>query len=326
MRPKRLEFGRYRPLLLVGTLIAVGAVLPADARAGESVRLRFDWPDDLSGRVVITQSSVSERGDDPATELETRGTARFSVSPVGEDLVIAFEGAAFESVTNTTTGLNRQLSELFTPITTALPDYRVDGDGRFVGLEQPAAFLQSVLSAIEPIAATIPPEELEILRPTIKQAASRGEFERMAQDRWQRMVSRWVGRELRADTPIVESEQMTLPMVGGGLVPAETSFCLAGHVPCGPSGPDGCVELEMRTIAEGPAAVAAYTRLLQRDGGYATAHAFHYDVTIRTISDPDTLVPYQRRTDWTLAFELDSYPGTVSVRQSGSHAITYDYD
>ena len=67
-------------------------------------------------------------------------------------------------------------------------------------------------------------------------------------------MGRWVGREVRTGKPTFTRRHLNLPYDDetGGRVPSRVSFALIGRSACGDSGPQDCVELEYRTLADGP--------------------------------------------------------------------------
>lgn len=315
-----------RLLLLACAILAAGALAPADAMAEDSVALRFAWPDTLTGRATFTQRHESEQGDGTATQWEAHGSNRFSVSPVDDDLVVVFDDTRFDVVLNTNTGLSRQIAEVFAQINRRPPDFRVNRAGHFVGLERPDDFLQTVRSAVEPIIAAIDPGDLESLAPTIKRALSRNEFGRASVNQWNDIVGRWAGLEIDRDQPIVRNETMDVQFTDGGLVPVRVTYRLLGQAPCGVSDAADCVELEARTVAEGLVALRAYASILRRDGSQTVVNGYRFEATTRVVSNPDTLMPFRRHTDWMSSLELEGYEDPISIRQSGTLSITYEYD
>ncbi len=318
---------RLFPHLPIAIAMALAAATSTrGAAADDSVALRFAWPDDLTGRATYTQHHESEQDAGTATVLEAHGSNRFSVSPVDDDLVVVFDDTSFDVVLDTSTGLSRQIAEVFAQINRRPPDFRVNRAGRFVGLERSDDFLQTVRAAVEPITAAIGPDDLESLAPTIKRALSRGEFARTSANQWRDLVGRWAGMEIETNRAIVEQETMHVPFTGGGQIPVRATYRFLGHVPCGESGGAVCVELELRTVAEGPAALLAYVSILRRNDSQTVVNRYRFESTTRVISDPDTLIPYRRHTDWMSSLELDGYEDPISIRQSGTLSITYEYD
>lgn len=305
------------------------SALATDAIADDAVTLRFDRPQDLAGRVAFTMSNASQSGTAAPTETETHGHARFSmtgaVGPAG-DLIMAFEDSDYEIVRNTATGEEGRLAGFFAPIAMSPPDYRVGRDGGYLRLDRPDAFLQSIASAVDPVIADIAPEYLDALRPTIEIALSREEHESLARNRWRDEVGRWIDRTVETGKPAVEDEMIELPYTGGGQVPARQSYRLIGRVPCGDGGRPVCVDLELRTVADGPSAIAGYAAILRRLDSSTQVRAFQLQSVTRLVSDPRTLVLFQRRTEWSSLIELDSYPEAIVIQQSGAYTATYDYD
>ena len=212
------------------------------------------------------------------------------------------------------------------PLSLQRADYRVSRAGDFLGLDDPRSFMQSMRSAIDARINTIPEDLLVHVRPTMELTLSQANFRSVMESGWRSEVGRWIDKSLQHGQPLIVEEMQDLPVFGDAEAPAQVSYRFIGHAPCG-NGDDGCVELEVRAVIDGPEAIQA-SQLAMRISGNTRLDVTRYrtETTGRVITDPDTLVPYQSHLEWRHTTELTSEFETISIRESGVLATTYIYD
>ena len=323
-----------RPLLnlfIVGFFSALCVPSAPGMASDDSQRLTFAWPDGLSGHVNYTLRQVSSSVPDTDTVWEGGGTARFATSRDGSATVIAYSDQDFELTANQGSDDIELINEILTPAILRWPGIRIGSQGQYLGLDRPAEFLAAIKAGIDAQMDRLTAEQTESMRMATDQSSSAQQIEYMARTRWEQAVGRWVGREVRTGKPTFTDDTLNLPYDDetGGRVPSRVSFALIGRSACGDSGPQDCVELEYRTLADGPAATAAYDRLL--GGGEPGEDSpgivdFRLSMTSRVVTDPQTLIPYSVRSEWDQSIALALYGDPVVLRQSGESTIIFAYD
>jgi len=114
---------------------------------------------------------------------------------------------------------------------------------------------------------------------------------------WNLYVGAWLGAELdRGDLYEIRYEQ-PVPMFGNAAIPMRTTFLFAGRAACH-DGDEGqsCVILEMESFVDSERLAAALEDFLSQfpaDGQTPTVEALRQDVSVRLITEPDTLLPHR---------------------------------
>lgn len=323
---------RPLPKISIAGLLSVLCLISGPGIASDdSQRLTFAWPDGLSGRVSYALRQVSSSQYNTDTVWEGGGTARFAISRDGSAAVIAYSDQDFGLTANQGSEDIELINEILTPAILRWPGVRIGSQGQFLGLDRPAEFLAAIEAGIDAQMDRLTAEQTESTRRATEQSSSAQQIEYMARTRWEQAVGRWVGREVRTGKPTFTDDTLNLPYDDDTdeRVPSRVSFALIGRISCGDTGPRDCVELEFRTLADGPAATAAYDRLLGgREPGEDPPGVvdFRLSMTSRVVTDPQTLIPYSVRSEWDQSIALALYGDPVILRQSGESTISYAYD
>ena len=316
---------------IVGLLSALCLSSGPGMASDDSERLTFAWPDGLSGRVSFALRQVGSSESVADTVWEGGGAARFAVSRDGSATVVTYSDEEFELVANQGSEDTEFINEILAPAILRWPGVRIGAQGQFLGLDQRAEFLAAINDGIDAHMERLTPEQADPLRMAVEQSSNALQIEYMARTRWEQAVGRWVGREVRTGKPNFTDDTLNLPFDDetGGEVPSRVSYALVGRRACGDAGPQGCVELEFRTLVDGPAATAAYDRLFsgREPGGDSPGIVdFRLSVTTRVVTDPQTLIPYSVQSAWDQSMALALYGDPIVLRQSGESTITYIYD
>lgn len=315
-----------RPIRRLAAPLLGLALLAADAAADDAVTLRFAWPDDLGGVATFTFRLESQQDDGPKQILEASGAMRLSTSAVAGDLILDIEDRSVVIDSHSADDASRQLAAVITPLSLRRPDTRVSRSGDFLGLHDAEAFMAEVRSGIDAGTATMSPELLAVARPSIIISLSQQQFSSVAARAWDQEVGRWIDRTLQPGSPVITDEMLDFPGPGGGRVPARVSHRLLGQVPCG-TGAGSCVELEVRTVFDGPELTAAYRQALLAQGAAGIdVSAYRFEIASRLITDPETLVPYRNQVSWQNAIDVMSGSTTIAVRDAAEHTTIYNYD
>ena len=317
---------RLRCRSAFGIALMFGWLLPAAETAQDDITPRFAWPDDLSGRADFTLRHESLHNANPPATLEARGSVRFTVSPNADSLTVDFDETSVAIESHVASDDQMRVAGVLVPLSLHRADYRVSRAGDFLGLDDPRDFMDAMRTAIDAGIETIP-EELRVhVRPSIELTLSQENFRSVMERSWKSEVGRWIGRTLQPGRPSTADEMVDFPILGGGQVPAEVSYRFIGMAPCG-NGEDGCAELEVRAVIEGPEAIGAYEQALRVTGATGLQVAlYRTELTSWVTTDPDSLVPYESRLEWRQTTDLLSGADTISLRESGVLATTYTYD
>ncbi len=309
-----------------GIAFMLGLLLPASVSAQDSVTPRFAWPESLSGRADFTLRHESLHNDNPPASLEASGSVRFSVSAHADSLTVDFDETSVGIESHVASDDQMRIASVLVPLSLRRADYRVSRAGDFLGLDNPRDFMEAMRTAIDAGIETIP-EDLRVhVRPTIELTLSQENFRSIMERGWRSEVGRWIDRSLQRGQPSTVDEMMDFPILGGGQVPAQVTYRFIGQAACG-NGEEGCAELEVRAVIEGPEAIGAYEQALRISGASSLQVAlYRTELTSQVITDPESLVPYESRLEWRQTTELLSGSDTISVRESGALATTYTYD
>lgn len=278
-------------------LLAIAGVAPADRAEAtqDSVALRFAWPQELRGTVDYTSHRARE-ANGRSEEVAVSGRYDFVTSGVSDGLLIRFENVETE-VESDGAGLEAMVKQFMTRAASTPPSYVVGGDGQFHRIEDLDEFRGAVLDGLDQASADLPDQTRAQISQVMAGILTREQLEQSIVSDWNLYVGAWLDAELdHGDLYEVRYEQ-PVAMFGNAPIPMRTTFLFAGRTACDDGDDEqNCVILEMESFVDSERLAAALEDFLSQfpaDGQTPKVEALRQDVSVRLITEPDTLLPHR---------------------------------
>jgi len=277
--------------------ISFAAVAPSGpaAAAQETVSLSFAWPQDLRGSVDYTAYRARE-SNGRSDEVAISGRYDFVTSAVADGLLIRFENVETD-VKSDGAGVEAMVKSFMTKAASTPPSYVVGRDGQFRRIEDVDVFRNAVLGGLDDAFADLPEQTRAQISQVMAGILTREQMEAGIVSDWNMFVGAWLEAELdQGDLYELQYEQ-PVPMLGNASIPMRTTFLFAGRTACDENDAgQGCVILEMKSFVDSDRLSAALEAFLSRfpaDGDKPKVEALRQDMTVRLVTEPDTLLPHR---------------------------------
>lgn len=292
-------------------VLALAGLLPSCATSsgaggqegsGDSVSMRFAWPQGFTAQVTSTTSET--QGGKPPERMERR-------------YELKLEGAGEERKLITgrppVTGPGSVPAEVQPPPT---PVIVLGPAGELKRLEGTEQALAEMFKEAE--SQGISAAQRDKLAKLVGDA-----LEQSARDRWEELVGKWNGLTLKQGKVVERQDRMTMPFFGNS-VPTRERLVLKERVPCAEGAAEKrCVRLVLDSSLDPAGTERAGVELVQRMKQFMTANSgmpesaipemkvtkLQMDATFELIVEPDTLVPHRLRDTDTAFISVQSADG-----------------
>ncbi|WP_028988759.1 hypothetical protein RG903_01935 [Thermithiobacillus tepidarius DSM 3134] len=317
------------PLLLAASLHAHTA--PKD-----TVQLSYAWPAHLESQVDFVSRSSKITGKQEES-LAMTGSYRMRSVPVAEGLRIDFDEVRVD-IQNT--GMTAQKLDDFQrallKLTSVSPSYIVSPAGEYVrtdGLDSLHGRIRSYFDETVQNASggrELPPAARQVIEGLINSLFSKEQLEAMIAEDWNRSVGAWAGGELARGSVYRTNLTSRVPMLNNAAVPMRTSIRYLGRVPCHAADRAvGCVELEMRSLADSQKLAQAMGPFMARferlTGSQLTIKSMRVDYRARLVTEPGTLLPHRVESRKVSAMTMVQAGQAQTARQTDELQMTYRY-
>jgi len=289
--------GFLRSAFLALAFLAFAGGIPSGraTAAQETVNLNFAWPQDLRGSVDYTAHRARE-SNGQSDQVAISGRYDFVTSPVADGLLIRFENVETD-VESDGAGLESMVKTFMTKAASTPPSYVVGRDGQFRRIEDLDAFRDAVLGGLDEAFADLPEQTRTQISQVMAGVLTREQMEVAIVSDWNMFVGAWLDAELdEGDLYELQYEQ-PVPMLGNAAIPMRTTFLFTGRAACDDRDTgQGCVVLEMKSFVDSDrlaAALEAFLGQFPADGQRPKVEALRQDVSVRLVTEPDTLLPHR---------------------------------
>lgn len=267
--------------------------LEASDDAAAAVTVRFDWV--LPCRVPVVQDG-RKRG------RQSRITYDLVARAGGPELVVALEDVrfvSFDGVPARESALAGQLDQLERQIAAAMPTFRVDSGGAYLGLSDVDAAIELTIQLLE---GQLDDDEKAKVEAMMRAPETRAMIEQKSGDHWNAWVGAWLGRELTPGQPLEVPLSTSVP----GAAPIEVVTVIRHHGRV--AGHPEAVLLSATTVIDGDQAIAMVLQPLRNMAAQMgqppppddAFESVRRETVVTVAIEPDTGRPLRSRSEMTI--------------------------
>jgi hypothetical protein len=266
--------------------LVVAALAPLQASGGAVPALRFDWPTNVTAHVDTEFRHEYSDGQVVFLSSWLQMTHRMRVSPHADGRLIQYDDQTYVA----------SLGDLEPAVAALLPLWVptqiVDGDGRFLRMENAERVQQHVIDLFASKGGTELVQRVPVFKDYVRLMTSDAGLRGLAEENWYGLVQRWIA------APVAEG---ALDGAGPQLVPLDQqapstiSRRVVRRAPCSRSGTvRECVTYEITTQRDRDQ-LANFAKALQDSGidGFADAALIAELKTERVTLEASTMLPHE---------------------------------
>ena len=263
--------------------------------SGDSVRLRFHWPNGLNGTVTY-ELHKQKRFGERTENIEISGSYRVRVASVADGLLITTDSVSVNVEDGSVrAGPQAELRRIMYRTASTPPEFVVTRAGKFLRLQGLEKCRNNFRSALGQAVENLPgPAKLKILR-AVAPMMTRAQLEANILGSWNRDVGAWLDAALDRGELYRLRFTNRVAAFGGLAVPMVSTFKFIDRVFCTPAEADKrCVELESQTFVDSAELARAIEEFIVPAGNgerSLTIRSFRLNSTVRLVTEPHTLIP-----------------------------------
>lgn len=324
---------RPLPAILAGIAACFVALMPASPVSGahaaqDRVALNFGWPDNLKAGVSYFYRQARTGGGKSRT-LTVYGAYDAHAAPVGDGLRITTANNDVKvRLQGFPAGPQTKLRQFLAGAAASQPAFVIDRSGKFVRLEDLAAYRKKLENGLNAMFAQEPSELRAKISAAIAPALSEEQLQAGIVNQWNRIVGAWLEAELDVGDLYKLKFERPIPMLGNTPVRMVTDIKFVKRAPCTANGAKRkCVELYMRTVIDDDSVAKAIEKRTAQLAGAAgiAVTDFRTEETVRLLTEPRTLVPYRLHSVKKTATTVKANGNTQTVEQIDETKVAYKY-
>lgn len=293
------------PAWSAGLFVCVVAMAPVAhaanlAKAIDSVRLTFRWPDNIKGEVTYKIKQLKTSGSH-TQELGASGSYSLETQRVNDGLLVRVGNPRISTTEiGVPPGLRANIQKFFLRSTVTLPNFVVTGSGQLVRLEGVGQYQRKTESDLRKLLSQYPEDVHQRIVDAAMKLMSATRLRAMVEGNWKRDVADWSAAEFNRGDVYEMRRNIRPPVLGGTEVPVIATARFLDRIPCGSGArPKSCVRLQMRAIVDSKALARSrqsYIEQVERGGGAKPlVMTFRSTLTVWLVTEPDTLIPHRMR-------------------------------
>ena len=299
----------------------------------ERIDLDFNWPRKADAKFEF-HSKKTRRGK--TSEIRMSGITR--IRALGENqLLVSTRVTDYKMAgDDRDKATNNLMQDVMQQAMSGIPDYVVNTDGAFVGIENMENHLgrleQSLLKALPEDAGAMQQQVKQLLNSLVSEAT----LKQAIQDEWNNQVANWAGGSYAVRERYGHAAQYQAAALGKAVFPMTISQRLLGRVPChGGDRANRCVLLEQVSKVSDPSFSKAMHAFVSKTvKAFAGDKASEVNVaveraefmkTVALVADPKTLLPYAINTSKVTTVVINDQGRTETTRDIEESSTRYAY-
>lgn len=293
------------PAWFAGLFVCVVAMAPIAhaanlAKAIDSVRLTFQWPDNLKGEVSYSIKQLKTVGNH-TQEFGASGSYSLETLRVNDGLLVRIGNPKIQTTEiGVPPGLRADIQKFFLRSAVAPPDFVVAGSGQLVRLEGVDGYRRKTESGVRELLGRYPNQGHQRIAQAVMDLMSETRLRATVEDNWKRDVADWSAAQFNRGDVYEMRRNTRLPVLGDTEVPVVSTARFVDRVPCGGDALlKRCVRLQMRAIVDSKALARSrqsYVERISRSGlDKSLVKDLRSTLTVWLVTEPDTLIPHRMR-------------------------------